>query len=406
MFGKYFEGRKYRKDALSQVKALLWFYPAGRDQLQSHYPNIGKVIADNVGGDYSPDQTAMLIAGSILAHVAENATAEQRAEIWDQWAGYDHAVLRQTVLDLFYNKGSVPAGLLPGTVFYATAMMIAKALLDDGKVEERNYENFRSEVLGALSGKSPDERQRERVAGLFEEINPREELRADETDIAEATYKYDFPLQLEGLSGREQKVRLVRTATGIAMVDKETGAPVTERRELTQDDLEKVPSSQYETCTFVNVKSRFDERLHSCIIYGDDSEVVGSGRSFWWALARTRVWNAFFRLGRVRMTGQALALVHASARAMIDVVLKQAGSVENLRDEIMPMRHAHFDVITKLMSDEKSAAQKLGLDLTLALVLAIQSEDAALEAIAVRYLAPFFWQPGEEPVELHSLLRK
>src|SRR5690348_15751829 len=98
--------------------------------------------------------------------------------------------------------------------------------------------------------------------------------------------------------------------------------------------LEKVPQglSMYR---FVNVQSRFGELL-SCVIAGDEAEVFGSMRAFWWALARTNVWQACYQLTKVRMSKAALSQVHNSARTIFDVAVKESGGVEYMRDQILP----------------------------------------------------------------------
>jgi len=64
----------------------------------------------------------------------------------------------------------------------------------------------------------------------------------------------------------------------------------------------------------------------------DQTSYCWRAASFW---QRTRDWNA--RL--TRMTPTALARVHASARHMWDTAIKEAHSIDNMRDLIMPLRN-------------------------------------------------------------------
>jgi hypothetical protein len=102
------------------------------------------------------------------------------------------------------------------------------------------------------------------------------------------------------------------------------------------------------------------------------------------------------------MTPTALARVHASARDMWDRAIKEAHSIDNMRDLLMPLRNVHFQVINKLKSDTTNEADRLGLDIALAMILATQSEDDKLEAHAYRCFKHFLWQKGEEPIEFQE----
>jgi hypothetical protein len=78
-------------------------------------------------------------------------------------------------------------------------------------------------------------------------------------------------------------------------VRREDGREITERRALTQADLEKVPREHWADCRYVNLHAR-DGEIVSCLIYGPDSEVVGSRRAFWWSLAKVRNLRRFSKL--------------------------------------------------------------------------------------------------------------
>jgi hypothetical protein len=195
-------------------------------------------------------------------------------------------------------------------------------------------------------------------------------------------------------------VKLVPTPTGIALCREDDGQQITERRALSQEECQKIPL-ELGVYRFVNIRSRSSE-IYSCIIAGNDPEVFGSMRAFWWSLAKVNVRVADVNARMTRMTPTALARVHASAREMWDTAIKEAHSIDNMRDLIMPLRNVHLEVINKLRNETTNESERLGLDVALAMVLATQSEDPKLEAHAYKCFKRFLWQPGEEPAEFQE----
>jgi len=57
------------------------------------------------------------------------------------------------------------------------------------------------------------------------------------------------------------------------------GREITERRSLTQADLEKVKREDWENCRYVNLHTRGGE-IVSCLIVGAENEIIGSPRAF------------------------------------------------------------------------------------------------------------------------------
>jgi hypothetical protein len=97
----------------------------------------------------------------------------------------------------------------------------------------------------------------------------------------------------------------------------------------------------------------------------------------------------------------ALARVHAEARAFWDIAIEKAGSIDDMRDTFVFMKNTHFTVANQLIEKSDSAAGKLGLEIAGAMILATQSEDEKLEALAFQQFRRFLWQPGEEPREFY-----
>jgi hypothetical protein len=204
---------------------------------------------------------------------------------------------------------------------------------------------------------------------------------------------------LPPLSGTQIKVNLVHAANGITMI-KEDGQPVTERRSLSQEDLAKVPADADE-CHFVNFTAASGE-IYSCIIAEPDAQIYGSMRAFWWSLAKMRLEGVSQAIDYTKMTELAFSHVYANARGMWDIVVERSGSIDNMRDQLVPMRNVHLEVISQMKDRAENEAAKLGFDIALVMVLATQSEDPKLEAAAFSRFKSFLWQPGDEPKEFYQ----
>ena len=103
-----------------------------------------------------------------------------------------------------------------------------------------------------------------------------------------------------------------------------------------------------------------------------------------------------------RVSVRGLARVHAEARSMWDVVVERARSIEELREEPIYARNIHLDVLSKIIDETESEAERLGLEICKAMVLATQSEDDKLEAYAYQRFKRFLWRTGEEPREFYA----
>jgi hypothetical protein len=393
---KFLERQKYKKQVLGSLYAVLYLYPRGRDKIVKDHPGVREAIKSNFADGTKPQRAALLMAGSILANVVETLSPDQRALINGQLQQLDMRQVRAMLKDVMAGK-PLPQGIVFGSIMFGTAIMMAKTYLEDKEVDQFDYDNFASEVFGALAGKSFNERSRERIEATLDEIIPLPKL--SEGDEGPLLPRMPGPSDMPPLSGTEIKVNLVTTPTGIALVS-EDGQQITERRTLTQEDLQKVPQ-RLDVYRFVNLRARSGE-IYSCIIAGKDAQVFGSMPAFWWSLAKVTVHMSDWNARITRMTPTALARVHASARHMWDTAIKEAHSIDNMRDLLMPLRNVHYEVINKLRNDTTNEADRLGLDIALAMVLATQSEDPKLEAYAYQCFKRFLWQPGEEPIEFQE----
>jgi hypothetical protein len=188
------------------------------------------------------------------------------------------------------------------------------------------------------------------------------------------------------IAARDRRIVVLRGHTGIR-------APRSASR-----NRPPVRREDWDDCRFVNLYTRSGE-IVSCLIVGEESEVIGSRRAFWWALAKVTVRMTDVHASDLRMSVHALARVHAEARAMWDAVIERSSSIEELRKEPVYARSIHYDVISKMINAAESEAGKLGLEICRAMVLAAQSEDPALEAFAFERFKRFLWRSGEEPQE-------
>jgi hypothetical protein len=217
-----------------------------------------------------------------------------------------------------------------GTSLVARAFVMAEMAFKDGEIMEQDFKRFTSEVVGALDGKTSEQRGSERMSEILDETLGPPPLRAGEDDTSKIQPSVGWPGELPELNGHECHVRLVYTATGFALVRQDDGTEITERRSLNQKDLENVQADDWGNCRYVNLRTR-DGEIVSCLIVGEDHEIIGSPRAFWWALAKVTVKMADVRASGVLMSVRALAHVHNAARAMWDKVLERSRSIEELR---------------------------------------------------------------------------
>lgn len=259
--------------------------------------------------------------------------------------------------------------------------------------------------IGRKKKQNQDFQRSENVSlDLYAALGILQEIRM-ENDDGPLFAAMDEEKEMPPLSGMQEKVTLIRAANGITMIKESDGQPVTERRSLSQEDLGKVPEDA-EEIHFVNltVPSKYDKdekEIYSCLIVQPDSQVFGNMRAFWWSLAKMHVEGITRILGRTKMTEQAYAHVFANAQMMWNIVIEESGTIDHLRDQLVPIRNVHLDVISQMKDQAASDADRLGLDIALAMVLATQSEDKKLEAEAFDRFKKFLWQPGDEPKEFY-----
>ncbi len=374
---------------------MLLFYPGGVKNLARNYPNLGSAIDGNFdAGGISHGRSALLIAGSVLSNEFEHLDPNNRDAIRRQLGKIDFEQFKQTLR----GRGQAPQDIMSGTSLAALALVMAEIEFKNGEVTEDDFKNFASEINGALQGKDFAQRSYERTRDTMDEVLGPPPLRDGEDDKSDILPTQRYLDDLPPFNGTECKVRIEFTPTGFALIRKDDGVEIVERRSLAQADIEKVRREDWDDCRFVNVRTRSGE-IVSCLIVGDESEVIGSKRAFWWALAKVTVRMTDVHASDLRMSVHALARVHVEARSMWDEVVKRSSSIDELREEPMYARNIHYEVLCNMIKKAESEAGKLGLEICRAMVLATQSEDPALEAFAFQRFKRFLWRPGEEPHE-------
>jgi len=391
----FFAKRKFRNEVMARVNAMLLFYPGGVKNLARNYPNLETAIDGNFDdGGISHGRSAVMIAASVIANEFEALNPNDRDAIRRQLATIDLNQFKHALR----GNGQIPQDTMGGTSLAALAIVMADIELNNGEITQDHFNDFVSEIKGALQGKNFSQRSYERTRDTLDEVLGPPPLRDGDDDASDILPSQRYHGDVPAFNGTECNVRIAPTATGFALIRKDDGAEIVERRSLSQKDIEKVPRQDWDNCRFVNVRTRSGE-IVSCLILGEESEVFGSKRAFWWALAKVTVRMTDVHASDLRMSVRALANVNAEARAMWDAVIKQSSSIDELREEPIYMRCTHHEVICNMINKAEREAEKLGLEICRAMVLATQSEDPALEAFAFDRFKRFLWRPGEEPAE-------
>jgi hypothetical protein len=394
--------KKYRDSVLKHIKFCMLFDPT------SSYPNINVAIAEAYKEHRGEAELAIDIVSSVLSNTIEKLSEDKRDEIklaLGDWFHEPDAVstfASKAVVQIKENVRTIGAPVNLKDILWRLqyAIICVSTLFEDKLINETNRSYFHDEILGALDGKLFNQRSSERISNALHEALNLPELR-ESTDDDGALFSVDnSKLDMPPLTGIEHKVKLVNTSTGIVLIKASDGQQVTERRSLTQEDLEKVPSDAY-NCIFVNLPAPYDQ-FYSCIIAQPDNQVFGDMRAFWWSLAKVNVSTTYALLGSTKMTAKAFTSVFNSARGMWDSAIEHAGSIENMRDMLVPLRNVHLEVISQMKNKTTSKSVQLGLDIAFAMILATQSEDRKLETFAFNSFKRFIWQPGEEPSEFYQ----
>jgi hypothetical protein len=280
------------------------------------------------------------------------------------------------------------------------ALICVTTLYENGIISDNTKSWFFDEIGGALDGQSSEQRASDRIRDtLSKTLHPQ----FIETDDNSQYLPVENALDMTTLSGIEYPVKVVNTPTGIVLIKESDGQQVTNRRSLTQEDLQKIPSNAYD-CIFVNLPAPNNE-IYSCVVAQPDTQVFGSMRAFWWSLAKTCVETTNDIVNNTAMTEKNFQNVYNSARGMWNSAIENAGCIDNMRDRLIPLRNLDLDVISQ-MKDEAAGDKSilLGLEVAQAMILATQSGDRLLEAFAFKCFKKFLWQPGEEPSELYENL--
>jgi hypothetical protein len=169
MMLNFFQRRRYKKQVLAHVYALLRLYPLGLDNIVKSYPGILSAIDSNFAEQMPPPCSALFVAASVLTNDLKALTAEQRLLIRNQLPTMPMAQLRAVMAG---ESPKFPEEITFGVIMYGVSILTARMLVDSGKIEQADYNLFWSEIFGALEGKTADQRSSERISGLLDQRIP------------------------------------------------------------------------------------------------------------------------------------------------------------------------------------------------------------------------------------------
>jgi hypothetical protein len=387
----------YRQDILCTVGSLLGDDTDGfRRMLLRAYPRIEVAVKSGIRNDQSKYEAAICIAHFVIADTIAKMQDPDRAR----------AIARN--LRVWIDRGGVTAfasdqaghrfeGIDGLELRLRSALALIASMRNNNLIDDYMVGRFSREIFDTLEGFDASERQRRRYVDVFECIKPTLTVGTDDNSAL-------MPADCEIIdkpkfSGTSVEVNIVPRSFGIVLERQDTGEPITERRKLTQDILKTIPQDA-EKFKFANFVSRSGQ-MYSCVIAEPGSQVFGDMRAFWWALAKAIVTVTQTKANAVRMTEAAFAHVSGHAQGMLQCAFDQT-PIHQMRDQFMPTRNIHFEVINEAISTAGDESEVLGLNIALAMVMAIQSEDPILERYAYDSFRKFLWLPGEEPEEFWS----
>lgn len=397
--------RRYRTGVVGNILAGLFAPPPNTiSLLRQVYPGIDRAIEDGFIGKRAEESVAVDILGEVLSGTVDEVADEE----WQRgimigitsWLSIPNCA-HEFTSDLL-NLGKLPENEDGMQWRIKWAMSFVTGLRQRNKITRDDESCFYNDVLGALAGKASGARVAERLVWPLH----RPVLSGDGSGaVVRSAYVSPVPdleeqsLEELVLSGEDWEIRVLREPGRTRIVRKDNGQILTHRCTLKKEELEQVPldAARY---TLVNFQPEPGEPL-SCVIA--DEDIVGDMRAFWWSLAKTHM-IVTDRIARdTPMSHSGYTRVFAAASASWERALEKAGgSIEYMRNESVPCRNLYFEEINALRKRQEGAEEKLGVEITLAMVLATQSEDPSLEMSAYRRFKRFIWQPGEEPSEFHD----
>lgn len=391
----YFKRRQHEKATLETLYSVLSLYPHGPQRVLTDYQGIREAINDHYKNGVPAPKSAVMIAAMVLVDIFESLDPGERTMLKEQVAAINWGDFAGMIGEVRSGRQpAFPNVVTHGTLFVGVAIITAQDILNSGEIEPGDLKLFLSEVTGSLLGKSSDVRSSERLMTVLDNMAPTLGVGDDDKTPVLPSRRWELHPEL---SGFEADVTLVLGPTGIALMRADTGEQITQPCSLSQDDLAKIPSN-FDSYHFVNLTTRGNGEICSCITAGPDKVVYGDRRAFWWALARENVATTTAKANGTPMTEMAFACIHATGRGLWDEATRR-NSIDQLRDQLVLLRNTHFTMAQKLIATQPDEPGKLGLEIALAMILATQSEDEKLEKFAFQQFRRFLWKEGEEPEE-------
>jgi hypothetical protein len=158
---------QYKELVLRHLYALLRLYPGGPEAIVKDFPGVSEVIPVSLSQGCTPQYAAVYMAGSILAKKVEPLTPDERAYISSQLQRIDLQTLRAATRDVMAGK-SGPIEIALGTLVFGNAIVTATTLFDNSEIDQSAFDEFASEISGALAGKNFEQRSFEKVSGAID----------------------------------------------------------------------------------------------------------------------------------------------------------------------------------------------------------------------------------------------
>jgi hypothetical protein len=167
----YFKRLLYRRRVLPPLYALLYAYPRGVNQIIRDFPGLDGAIDTFRKQGLSVETSALLCASVVLTNVLEATPPGAVGKIKEQLAGTDLRDFLPLLADIQSGqRAELPNGMTLGTLLAGVAMRMARSMRDEGRVSEVDYRRFLSEIDGALSEKTFQERSTERISHFLTDL--------------------------------------------------------------------------------------------------------------------------------------------------------------------------------------------------------------------------------------------
>src|SRR5262245_22000656 len=122
MMFKFLQRRRYKKQVLKYLYALLCLYPRGPNKIAKDYPGVLSAIDSHFADQMSPQRSAVYLAASVLTNEVKTLTDEQCLLIRHQLPQLKVAKL----LEVMAGKApKFPDDIAFGAIMFGVSILIA-----------------------------------------------------------------------------------------------------------------------------------------------------------------------------------------------------------------------------------------------------------------------------------------